>query len=282
MKSRTILIRFRLPVGGFVGRPVRLPAVEGTLVQIWNPLPSARLNGCSPKDTDQKSVQRLPGRVESADIVPLDTISEFPSGVFSRDITLNADNGNKPGLGMDQIYSSSRWSRRELKRLAALPGRKAGKVAVIGAGPAGLAAAHDLALLGYDVTVFEAGPKTGGMMRYGVPIYRIDQEVMDLENDSILNMPNVEVKFNTPIGDEITLNDLRRDYDAVFLGMGLQKGRMLNLEGSDLDGVVIAVDLLLNYNMGYKVPLGQKVLVVGGGDVAMDAARTALRLGQNS
>jgi NADPH-dependent glutamate synthase beta subunit-like oxidoreductase len=227
-----------------------------------------------------ESVRRLPGRVESADIVPLDTISEFPSGVFSRDITLNAENGTVPGLGMDQVYSSSRWSRRELKRLAALPGRKAGKVAIIGAGPAGLSATCDLALLGYDVTVFEAGPKTGGMIRYGVPIYRIDQEVMDLENDSILNMPNVEVKFNTPIGDEISLNDLRRDYDAVFLGMGLQKGRMLNVEGSDLDGVVIAVDLLLNYNMGYKVPIGQKVLVVGGGDVAMDAARTALRLGQ--
>jgi formate dehydrogenase beta subunit len=95
-------------------------------------------------------------------------------------------------------------------------------------------------------------------------------------------MTGVEVKYNTPIGDKIKLADLRRDYDAVFLGMGLQKGRMLNIEGSDLDGVVVAVDLLLNYNMGYKVPIGQKVLVVGGGDVAMDAARTALRLGQKT
>lgn len=229
-----------------------------------------------------ESVQRLPGRVESSGIVPLDTVSELPRGVFSRNIRLDPENGNLPGLGMDQVYSSSRWSRRELQRLAATPGRKAGKVAVIGAGPAGLTVAHDMALLGYQVTVYEAGSKTGGMMRYGVPLYRIDQEVMDLENDSILNMEGVEIKFNTPIGEKITLAGLRREYDAVFLGMGLQKGRMLNLEGSDLDGVVAAVDLLLNYNMGYKVSIGQKVLVVGGGDVAMDAARTALRLGQKT
>jgi NADPH-dependent glutamate synthase beta subunit-like oxidoreductase/ferredoxin len=206
----------------------------------------------------------------------------MPQGVFSRDILLNEENGNLPGLGMDQMYSSSRWSRRELMRLADMAGHKRGKVAVIGAGPTGLTAAHDMALLGHEVTVFEAGPKTGGMMRYGVPIYRIDQEVMDAENNSILNMEGVDIKFNTPIGEKVKLDDLRQEYDAVFLGMGLQKGRMLNMEGSDLDGVIVAVDLLLNYNMGYRVSIGNKVLVVGGGDVAMDAARTALRLGQKT
>ena len=221
-------------------------------------------------------------RTENANIIPLDTIGAMPTGVFSRKTRLNPENGNIPGLGMDQVYSSSRWSKEELERLGSLPGRKKGKIAVIGAGPAGLTVTHDMALLGYEVTVFEAGPKTGGMMRYGVPLYRIDQDVMDAENDSILNMEGVEVKYNTPIGDKIKLADLRQDYDAVFLGMGLQKGRMLNIEGSDLDGVVVAVDLLLNYNLGYKVPIGQKVLVVGGGDVAMDAARTALRLGQKT
>jgi formate dehydrogenase (NADP+) beta subunit len=229
-----------------------------------------------------EAATRLPGRVESADVISPDSIDEMPADVFSRKARLTPDNGAIPGTGPDQLHSSVRWSRQELERVGSLPNRKKGKVAVIGAGPAGLAVTHDMALLGHAVTVFEAGPKTGGMMRYGVPIYRIDQEVMDAENDSILNMAGVEVRFNTPIGAEITLDDLRRDYDAVFLGVGLQKGRMLNMEGSDMDGVVVAVDLLLNYNMGYKVPLGQKVLVVGGGDVAMDAARTALRLGQQS
>jgi len=222
--------------------------------------------------------QQLPGR---EDFVEIDS-SEKPIEIFSRDVGLTAQNGNLPGLGIDQIYSSSRWSRKELARLSSLEGRKLGKVAIIGAGPAGLSVAADMALLGHKVTVFEAGPKTGGMMRYGVPIYRIDQQVMDAENNAIINMDGVDIRFNTPIGGEIKLSDLRNDYDAVFLGMGLQKGRLLNIEGSDLDGVIIAVDLLLNYNLGYKVPIGKRVLVVGGGDVAMDAARTALRLGQKT
>jgi NADPH-dependent glutamate synthase beta subunit-like oxidoreductase/ferredoxin len=138
-----------------------------------------------------------------------------------------------------------------------------------------------MALLGHEVTIFESGPKTGGMMRYGVPVYRIDQEAMDMEIQQILDL-GAEIRNNTPIGQDITLDDLRREYDAVFLGIGLMKGRELNIEGSDLDGVIIAVDFLLNYNLGYKVKLGEKVLVVGGGDVAMDAARTALRLGQRT
>jgi NADPH-dependent glutamate synthase beta subunit-like oxidoreductase len=136
-----------------------------------------------------------------------------------------------------------------------------------------------MALLGHRVTIFEAGPKLGGMIRYGVPVFRYDQAAFDLEIQAILDM-GVEVKLNTPIGKKIKLADLRRDFDAVYLGLGLMKGRLPNIEGVTLDGVISAVDLLLNYNMGYKVELGRRVLVVGGGDVAMDAARTALRLGQ--
>lgn len=186
---------------------------------------------------------------------------------------------NVPGLGASTNYSPARWSRAQLKHLASQPGRKKAKIAVIGSGPSGLTVAHDLALLGHEVTIYEAGPKSGGMLRYGVPIYRIDQEDMDLEIQSILEL-GVEIRYNTPIGENVTLADLRRDNDAVYLGIGLMKGRSLNIEGTDLDGVITAVDMLLNYNLGYKVSLGKKVLVVGGGDVAMDAARTALRVGQ--
>jgi formate dehydrogenase beta subunit len=189
------------------------------------------------------------------------------------------DSQDVPGRGALPEYSIARWSRRQLLQIASQPGRKTAKIAVIGSGPSGLTVAHDMALLGHEVTIYEAGPKSGGMLRYGVPIYRIDQQDMDLEIQSILDL-GVEIRYNTPIGDQITLADLRRDNDAVFLGIGLMKGRSLNIEGTNLDGVITAVDLLLNYNLGYQVNLGKKVLVVGGGDVAMDAARTALRVGQ--
>lgn len=222
----------------------------------------------------------VPSRVDLEHLIPIDTIipdEGFPT--FSSDIGKFGEKTTVPGTGTSQTYSSSRWSRRELMRLASQPGRKKGNIAIIGAGPASLTVAHDLTLLRYKVTIYEAGPKTGGMLRYGVPLYRIDQEAMDLEIQEILDL-GVEIHFDTPIGERITLDDLRRDYDAVFLGIGLMRGRALDIEGSDLDGVIIAVDMLLNYNLGYKVDLGKRVLVIGGGDVAMDAARTALRLGQ--
>jgi len=188
--------------------------------------------------------------------------------------------GLQPGDGPYLNYSQVRWSREMLLNLAATPGRKHGKVAVIGAGPASLTTSHDLALLGHEVEIFEAGPKSGGMMRYGVPVYRIDQQAMDREIEAIQSM-GVQIHFDTRIGEKLTLADLRSQFDAVFLGIGLMEGRRLKMEGAELDGVITAVDLLLNYNLGYKVELGQRVIVVGGGDVAMDAARTALRLGQS-
>lgn len=189
--------------------------------------------------------------------------------------------GRKLGFGPGkpgEQFSTVSWSRQNLVALSKTPGRRTGKVAVIGAGPAGLTAAHNLALLGHKVTIFEASSKAGGMVRLGVPIYRMDWDALDREIESILEL-GVEICFNTRIGENIPMSALRNEFDAVFLGIGLMEGRNLNLPGSELDGIVPAVDLLLNYNMGYRVDLGKRVVVVGGGDVAMDAARTALRLG---
>jgi NADPH-dependent glutamate synthase beta subunit-like oxidoreductase len=155
------------------------------------------------------------------------------------------------------------------------------KVAVVGAGPAGLAAAHDLALTGHAVTVFEANDVAGGMMRFGIPQYRLPREVIQAEVDKILAL-GVTLKCGVPLGPDFGLSELRRDgFEAVFLAVGVAKGRDLDVPGVELDGVVKAVDYLLNINRGYRVNLGDRVVVIGGGFVAFDAARTALRAAQD-
>ncbi len=156
------------------------------------------------------------------------------------------------------------------------------KVAVVGAGPAGLAAAHDLALLGYQVTVFEAAAEPGGMMRFGIPEYRLPRTLIRAEIDKVLAL-GAELRLNAPLGPGFGLTELRRDgYEAVFLSVGVSKGRDLQVPGVELDGVVKAVDFLLNVNRGYRLDLGRKVVVIGGGFVAFDAARSALRLGREA
>jgi formate dehydrogenase beta subunit len=154
---------------------------------------------------------------------------------------------------------------------------KGKKVAVIGSGPAGLSCAHDLALMGYSVTVFEATGVAGGMLRHGIPEYRLSRSLIDKEIEKIRFL-GVEIRYNTPLTATYGVKELRAEgYEAVFLSVGTQKGRDLNIEGSNLDGVIKAIDYLLNINNGYRVNLGRRVLVIGGGFVAFDAARTALR-----
>lgn len=151
------------------------------------------------------------------------------------------------------------------------------KVAVIGGGPAGMAAAHDLARGGYAVTVFESADEPGGMVRFGIPEYRLPRSIIRSEIDKILAL-GVELRLRTPLTSEYGLAGLRADgFEAVFISVGVSRGRDLQVPGVELDGVVKAVDYLLNVNRGYRVQLGRRVVVIGGGFVAFDAARTALR-----
>ena len=151
------------------------------------------------------------------------------------------------------------------------------RIAIVGAGPAGLACAHDLALLGYRVTLFEAAPVVGGMLYQGVPEYRLSRDLIRAEVDQILAL-GVELKLDWRLGRDFTVGDLRRNgYAAVFLALGASRGRDLNIPGKDLDGVINGVDFLLNANLGYRVTLGERVIVIGGGNVAIDVARTAIR-----
>jgi NADPH-dependent glutamate synthase beta subunit-like oxidoreductase len=154
------------------------------------------------------------------------------------------------------------------------------KVAVIGAGPAGLAAAHDLSVGGHAVTVFEAAGEPGGMMRFGIPEYRLPRNLLRAEIDKILAL-GVALKLETPLTREFGLAALRaQGFEAVFLSVGVSRGRDLQVPGVELDGVVKAVDYLLNINRGFRMDLGRRVVVIGGGFVAFDAARTALRVGR--
>jgi NADPH-dependent glutamate synthase beta subunit-like oxidoreductase len=166
--------------------------------------------------------------------------------------------------------------------LSPAAGAKGRKVAVIGAGPAGLSAAHDLALLGYAVTVFEAAEEPGGMIRFGIPEYRLPRTLIRAEIDKILSL-GVTLKLRTPLTPAFGLGELRREgFESVFLSVGVSKGRDLQVEGVELDGVVKAVDYLLNVNRGYRLDLGRRVVVIGGGFVAFDVARTALRAGREA
>lgn len=151
------------------------------------------------------------------------------------------------------------------------------RVAVIGAGVSGLTVAHDLTLLGYRVTVFEGSAKPGGMLTAGVPIYRLPRELVQAEIDAIISM-GVEVRYNQRLGQDFTITDLRREgFKAIFLGVGLPKGRKLPLPNADLPQVYDGLDFLRAFNEGQPMELGRRIVVIGGGNVAYDVARSAVR-----
>lgn len=149
-------------------------------------------------------------------------------------------------------------------------------VGIVGGGPAGLAAAHDLRQLGYGVTVYEATQDLGGMMRLGIPEYRLDRQLLDAEINAIVDL-DVDVATGVRLGTDVTIEELRERHNAVFLAFGASRGRGLDIPGHDADGVFRAIEFLININQGFHVDVGERVVVIGGGNVAMDAARTALR-----
>jgi NADPH-dependent glutamate synthase beta subunit-like oxidoreductase/NAD-dependent dihydropyrimidine dehydrogenase PreA subunit len=171
---------------------------------------------------------------------------------------------------LGRVYPALRAGQRE--RLGS--GRK---VAVVGAGPAGLSCAHELALMGFSPTVFEAHQVAGGMLVLGVPEYRLPREIIRAEIRAIESL-GVEIRLQSKLGRDFTLSDLKRQgFEAIFLGIGAHKSRELAIEGVQLDGVLRAIEFLLNINLGFRVSLGRKVVVIGGGNVAFDVARSVVR-----
>lgn len=151
------------------------------------------------------------------------------------------------------------------------------RVAVVGAGVAGLTVAHDLAHLGYKVTVFEAHSTPGGMLTAGVPVFRLPRELVMAEIHAILSL-GIDLKCNQRLGRDFSIESLRaQGFKAIFLGVGLPKGRKLDLPGANLDGVYDGMDFLRAFNEGNPLPVGNRIVVIGGGNVAYDVARSAVR-----
>ncbi len=166
---------------------------------------------------------------------------------------------------------------RKKEKSGPLPKKYSEKVAIIGSGPAGLTAASELARKGYHVTVLESLPKPGGMLRVGIPKYRLPKDVLDEEIQMIQSL-GFEIKTNVKVGQDVTIDELlQQGYAAIFVAVGLHKCRNLGIEGEELKGVVPALEFLKQVNMGKHVEVGKKVAVIGGGNSAVDAARTALR-----
>jgi len=175
-------------------------------------------------------------------------------------------------FGVESFHAATVWHEAH----GAVPEATGPSVGVIGGGPAGLAAAYELRLAGHPVTVYEAADRLGGMMVLGIPEYRLARELIAREIEAIVDL-GIEVHLGFRIGGDATVGELLDRHDALFVSVGTGRGRDLNLPGHEQDGVLRAVEFLLNVNQGFRVELGERVVVVGGGNVAFDAARTALR-----
>lgn len=153
------------------------------------------------------------------------------------------------------------------------------KVAIIGGGPAGLSAAYYLAIEGHEVELFDANPQLGGWLRYGIPEYRLPKDVLDKEIATIANLCR-QIHHNVSLGRDFSIDDLKKKgYKAIFIGIGAQEDQRVGVEGDGLGGVLSGINFLRDSALGKKTDVGKKVVVIGGGNTAVDAARTALRMG---
>jgi len=155
---------------------------------------------------------------------------------------------------------------------------KSKKIAIVGGGPSGLTCGYYLSNDGYDVTVFESSPKPGGWLRYGIPEYRLPKKILDKEI-KMMCANGMKIKTNKKIGEDLSLSKLSKDYDAVYLAIGAQKAMPMRVKNSDLKGCFLGVDFLKDFALGNEVEVGKKVAVIGGGNTAIDCARTSKRLG---
>ena len=178
----------------------------------------------------------------------------------------------------DEILLSDRFEAAVARVLERKQEATGHEIAIIGAGPTGLACAYYLALLGHGVTVYDSRPEAGGMLRYALPEYRLPKAVLDREIELIERL-GVKFEFNVNVGESPTLNDVAHQYDAVFMAIGTWKEAWVYLPGTELTGVIPALPFLEGVSRGDPVPVGKSVVVIGGGNAAIDSARTARRLG---
>jgi len=222
-----------------------------------------------------RSIAKEHGNVKSFDRALQKIVKSIPLPLIT---TLVCFHPERAGLENEKVLEQIEQIRGEwLKTKKAEKSAKAAeKVAVIGSGPAGLTVTYELGKKGYPVTIFEALPELGGMLRKCIPEYRLPTKVLTREIQFIKDL-GVEVKTGTEVGKDVRFEDLQKEsYRAVFIGAGAHKSQGLRVEGGDLNGVTHALDFLWGSNSGKKLEIGKNVVVVGGGNVAVDAARTAL------
>ena len=196
--------------------------------------------------------------------------TECERGSFDDPVAINA---------LKRFLTDWELEHKEQKKVVSFPKKQEEKIAIVGSGPAGLTAAHELVALGYEVTIFESSPKPGGMLMTGIPEYRLPKKLLEIEIKRIQDL-GVKINTNITVGKDFTINQLKqKGFKAILLAIGAQKSRKLGIKGENLHGVISALSFLKEVNLEKEVKIGKRIIVIGGGNAAVDAARSAVRLG---